>query len=283
VSQFEREREVLPFLNDPEVAAIMASAWMEGRRPTEAELASAEWFKSKTGGEQQWYTLLATQPETAKQMRESNQLLVRRELENAGVYNPPDAMVNYIAEQWTTGLWTDEKKSNQIALAADPLKGGERDAGLTAAVAGQTYDTTAENERFIDTEVLRMLGPVYGQWSKEQRSEWAARLRNDPDGRDAFSNELQRQRLAMFPEYENELLSYEDIATPWRNLAFNQWGQNMDESSDLFQNIIKANDASAAGQMLRTEGLSQGVKQVEDSFLSDIGRSFGGGVRGYAR
>jgi hypothetical protein len=246
-------------------------------------LASAEWFKSKTGGEQQWYTLQATQPETAKQMMESNKLLVRRELENAGVYAPPDSMVNYIAEKWTTGLWTDETRSQQIGLMADPLKGGNRDAGLMAAMGDQAFNTTAENERFVDTEILRMLGPVYGQWSAEQRTQWAARLRNDPDGRDSFQAELQRQRLAMFPEYENELLSYEDIATPWRNLAFNTWGQNIDESSDMFQNIVRANDASAAGQMLRTEGLNQGVKQVEDSFLSDIGRSFGSGVRGYAR
>ena len=282
-SQFEREKEVLPFLNDPEVAAIFASAWMEGRAPTEAELASAEWFKSKTGGEQQWYTLLATQPKTAAQLQASNKLAVRRELENAGVYNPPESMVDYIANQWTTGLWTNEMKANQIGLLADPLKAGDRDAGMMEAVGGAAYDTTAENERFVDTEIKRWLGPVYGTWDDGQRAQWAARLRNDPDGRDAFQAELQRQRLAMFPEYENESLTYEDIATPWRNLAFNSWGQNVDETGDMFQNILKANDASVAGQMLRDEGLSSGVQQVEQTFLSNMQRSFGQGVRGYAR
>jgi len=88
----------------------------------------------------------------------------------------------------------------------------------------------------------------------------------------------------VLPQYENPDLTYEDIATPWRNMAFSAWGQQVDESSDMFQKMIAANDAGEAGVMLRTEGLSQGVKRVEDQFLQDIGNSFGGnrGVRGYA-
>lgn len=283
VSQFEREREVMPFLNDPEVAAIMASAWMEGRQPTEAELASSDWFKSKTAGEQKWYSLLAAQPETAKQMMASNKVAVRRQLENAGVWEPPDSMVNYLAEKWTMGLWTDEQMNQQIALLADPLKGGQRDQGLMQALGGSTWDTTAENERYVAEEIRRWLGPVFGNWSAEQQATWAARIRNDPDGKDAFQNELARQRLAALPEYANESLTYEDIATPWRNLAFQTWGQNVDESSSMFQSILRANDAAVAGQTLRSEGLRQGVKQVQDDFLGDLNRSFGGGVRGYVR
>lgn len=282
-SQFEREKEVLPFLNDPEVAAIMASAWMEGRSPTEAELASAEWFKSKTAGEQQWYIMQATQPETAKQLMASNKLAVRRQLEAAGINEPPDSMIDYIGNKWTTGLWTDEMMNNQIALFADPQKAGDRDVGLTEAIAGNPLDTTMENEQFVRDEVRKWLGPQFGQWDDGQISEWAGKLRNDPDGADQLRAELSRQRVAVLPEYADDSLTYEDIATPWRNLAFNAWGQNMDETGDTFQSILRANDSAVAGQMLREEGLNQGIKKVEDAFLSDISRSFGGGVRGYAR
>jgi hypothetical protein len=281
-SQFERERKVLPFLDDPEVAAIMASAWMEGRAPTEAELAGAKWFYEKTGGEQQWYTLLATQPETAKQLQASNRLAVTRQLEQAGVYEPSDTMINYVADKWTTGLWTDEMVNNQVSLLADPLKAGERDQGMMDSLEGKTWDTTIDNERFVGEEVRRWLGPTYGQWSDEQITDWAARIRNDPDGKDQLTNELSRQRQSVLPQYANPDLTYEDIATPWRNLAFNTWGQNIDESSDTFNQILAANDAGVSSQLLREEGLTQGVKQVEDNFMADISDSFGG-VRGYAR
>jgi len=284
-SQFEREAEVLPFLNDPEVAAIMASAWMEGRQPTEAELASAEWFKWKTGAEQQWHILQATQPETATQLLESNKLAVRREMETAGVLDPPQNAIDYMANQWTGGLWTDEMKSNQIALMADPLKAGDRDTAFMDSMRGDdtTWDTTVGNEKYVRDELSRWLGPVYGQWNDKQVSEWAGRLRNDPDAKDALQTELSRQRQATLPEYENPDLTYEDIATPWRNMAFNSWGQQADETSPMFQNIMKANDAAVAGRMLREEGLTQKVKQVEDNFMSDLNQSFGGsgGVRGY--
>ncbi len=282
-SQFEREAEVLPFLNDPEVAAIMASAWMEGRAPTEAELASAEWFKSKTGGEQQWYTLQATQPKTAEQLMASNRLAITRQLEQAGVYQPPEKMVNYVADKWTMGLWTDELVANQVGLLADPLKSGDRDVGMMDALSGVDYDTSIENERYVDEQVRKWLGPGFGNWTDEQKKDWAAKVRNDPDGQDMLQNELSRQRLAILPEYEDKSLTYEDIASPWRNYAFNQWGQNIDETGDFFHQILRTNDAAVAGQMLRTEGLNQGVKKVEDNFLSDIGSSFGGGTRGYAR
>jgi hypothetical protein len=283
-SQFEREKQSLPFLNDPEVAALFASAWMEGRQPTEAELASMDWFREKTGAEQQWWILRASQPETAKQLMESNKLAIRREMESAGILEPPQAAIDYMATQWTTGLWTDEMKMNQVALLADPLKSGNRDAGLYEAIGGTKVDSTQQNEKFVKDEVLKWLGPVYGEWSDAQIEEWASRLRNDPDAKDALATELSRQRMAVLPEYTNESLTYEDIATPWRNMAFNTWGQSIDEKSATFQNILKANDAGQAGMMLREEGLTRGVKQVEDTFVNDLQRSFGGsgGVRGYA-
>ena len=280
-SQFERESKVQPYLNDPEVAAIIASAWMEGRAPTEGELASAEWFYSKTAGEQEWYTLLASQPETAKQLLASNALTVRRGLEQAGVYDPPDEMVDYINDKWTVGLWTDEMVQLQSGLLADPQKAGDRDIGLMDVMNGVTYDTTANQQLFVEEEVRRWLGPAFGQWTDDQVNNWASRLRNDPDGQDALQRELSRQRLAAYSEYEDPFLTYEDIATPWRNLAFNAWGQNVDESSAFFTDIVKANDAGYASAQLRQEGLNQGVKQVEDSFLSDITRSFSRGSRGY--
>jgi len=282
--QFEREKEVLPWLHDPEVAAIWASSYMEGRTPSQAELASTDWFREKTGGEQKWLSLLWSQPETAKQLTDSNRLSVQMLLEQSGVQGLAQDTINYIADQWTQGVWTDVQRNTQIALLADPEKHGDMEVGLKERIAGSEHTTTIDQERYVSTEVRKWLGPVYGQWSEEQIVDWAGRLRNDPNAKDQFLNELSRQRQAVLPQYENPDLTYEDIATPWRNMAFSQWGQQVDESSEMFQKMISMNDAGEAGVLLRTEGLSQGVKRVEDQFLEDIANSFGGnrGVRGYA-
>jgi len=282
-SQFERKREVLPWLNDPEVAALWTSSYLEGRTPDDAELASTDWFKSKTAGEQQWVSLEWSQPETAAQLKASNRIAIQEIMEQSGIQNADESTINYIADQWTQGLWTDVQRNTQIALMADPKKEGERDPGLVAASKGDSYTTTTDQLRFVEEESRRWLGPIYGGMSEKQMENWAGRLRNDPNAKDAFQEYLQGQRMAVMPEYENEALTYEDIANPWRNFATNSWGQRMDETSDTFQQLIKMNDTAEGGAMLRQEGLSQGIKKVEDDFVNSIGRSFGGdgGVRGF--
>lgn len=284
VSQFEREVKVLPFLEDPEVAALFASSWLEGRNPTDAELAGSEWFQSKTQGEQQWWQLKYSQPKTAAQMETSNRIATRELMRQAGISNPPAEVSDYLSDQWTQGLWTEQQRNEQIALLADPTKTGERDGGLLEIIGSGSIDTTQDKVKFVDDELQRWLGPKYGNWSQANKDAWVAKLRNDPDAADSFQSELSRQRVAMYGEYENPDLTYEDIATPWRNYAFNEWGQNVNESDPMFDSIIKANDASVAQETLRTEGLRQGIGQVEDKMMNDLERSFGGGsgVRGMA-
>ena len=282
-SSLERKKDVLPWLNDPEVAAIWAAAYLEDRVPDEADLASAPWFYEKTAGEQQWISLLWSQPETAEQLQASNRLAVQSMMQESGIMDADDVTINYIADQWTQGLWTDVQRNTQIGLMADPQKEGDRDPGLVAASKGDTYSTTTDQIRFVETEARKWLGPVYGQMTEAQVTDWAARLRIDPNAKDAFQNHLSAQRMALMPEYANQDLTYEDIAQPWRNFATNSWGQQMDETSDVFQNILKLNDSAEAGVMLREEGLNQGIQKVENDFVDSIGRAFSpsGGVRGF--
>lgn len=282
-NQFDKKKELLPWLNDPEVAAIWASAYLENRNPDEVELAGTDWFMEKTQGEQQWLSMLWSAPETAKQVQASNRLSVQALMEQSGIQDADESTINYIADQWTQGLWTDVMRNTQVALMADPQKQGQRDAGLEAVASGDAYSTTTDQLRFVETESRRWLGPVYGQMDQAQITDWAERLRNDPNAKDAFQNHLQSQRMAMMPGYENQDLTYEDIAQPWRNFATNAWGQRMDETSDTFQRMLQLNDSAEAGRMLRTEGLEQGIGKVEEDFVSSIGRSFGsqGGVRGF--
>ena len=278
----EAKKKVLPWFSDPEVAALWASAYLEDRPVTQEELAGTEWFYSKTQGEQQWLALLWSSPETAKQLEGSNRLAVRTLMEQAGINNPPDSAIDYIADKWTQGFWTDVDRNIQIALLADPAKQGDRDTGLLQAIGGTSVDTTTDKVRFVEQEAKRWLGPTYGTWDESQIATWAGKLRNDPDAADALQAELSRQRMAVMPGYENPDLTYEDIAQPWRNFVTNAWGQRADETDGFFQNILQLNDAGEASVLLRQEGLDRSIKQVEDDLMGSITSSFGGreGVRG---
>ena len=276
----EAKKEILPWFDDPEVAALWAASYLEGHPVDQIELAATDWFMEKTQGEQQWLSLAWSSPETAKQLEGSNRLAVRTLMEQSGIQGASEDQINYIADKWTQGLWTDVDRNIQIALLADPEKQGDRDQGLLDL--GGDHDTTTDKIRLVEEEARRWLGPTYGQWSDEQINTWAGKLRNDPDAMDALQKELSRQRMSVMPEYENQDLTYEDIASPWRNFVTNQWGQRADETEPFFQKVLQMNDASEAGAFLRQEGLNRGVKKVEDDFVSSISSSFSGreGVRG---
>jgi len=253
---------------------------MEGRTPSEAELIGTDWFIGKTQGEQQWISLQWSSPKTADQLMNSNRLAVRTLMEQSGIGGASEEQINYIADQWTKGIWTDVDRNIQIGLMADPEKQGDRDQGLLNL--GKDHTTTTDKIRFVETEARRWLGPTFGSWTEDQISSWAAKLRNDPNAADALQSELSRQRLSVMPAYENADLTYEDIATPWRNYVTNAWGQAPVETDGFFQRILQMNDAGEASAALRSEGLDRGIKRVEDDLVSSFQGSFGGrgGVRG---
>jgi len=280
VSQFERERETLPFLNDPEVAAMFASAWLEGRNPSDAELAGLEWFSSKTQGEQRWWQLKASQPKTADQIETSNRIVVRELMRDAGIDNPPQEVVDYLADQWTQGLWTEQMRNEQVALLADPTKEGNRDTGLLGIIGDTTMDTTQDKALYVDQELRRWLGPQYSNWTQEQKDVWVGKLRNDPDAKDAFQQELSRQRMAMFSEYENPDLTYEDIAQPWRSYASSSWGTPVVEDDEFLQKVISMNDPEQASKMLRGEGFERGYDKVVNEVVRGVRSGMSNNVRG---
>ncbi len=74
----------------------------------------------------------------------------------------------------------------------------------------------------------------------------------------------------MYPEYTDPELTYQDIASPWRGFGSQIWGQQMDETSDVFQQLIKMNDTVEGGKLLRKEGMSRGIGAVEQSAMSGL-------------
>jgi len=197
----------------------------------------------------------------------------------AGVDNASAALVEKVADLWTQGLWSETYAVGQIRLLADPNLGGTLDPVLTDARTG--LDTTRAREDTVADMLNTWLGPAYaGSWSPDSVASWASKLRENPDdARVELEAILKQHRLALFPEYTNENLTYEDIAGPWRGVWSQEWGGTPDETNPLFAQIVRGNDLASATQLLRTEGYKQNNPTVISRLMGAIGSAFGGQVR----
>jgi len=275
---YEQEVAIKPYLADPEILALWAAAMMEGREITEGELKTTNWWRTHSQAEREWLLLNASDPATADRLIRDNRLRVADLLRSSGVANASEALINLIADNWTQGKWTEVYALQQIRLLADPYAEGELDPELRGMTEG--LDRTREREDEVRQMIQRWLGPAYAaNWSDQHIAEWAGRLRNDPDAKQELEDVLRKHRMALFPEYDNPNLTYEDIAAPWRGVVQQIWGQTADETDPLFMRIVRTNDLATAEQILRTEGLRRGIGTVVNDLVASATSAFGGGVQ----
>lgn len=275
---YEQEVAIKPYLADPEILALWAAAMMEGREITEGELKTTNWWRTHSQAERDWLLLNASDPATAERLISDNRLRVADLLRSAGVANASEALINLIADNWTQGKWTEVYAVQQVRLLADPYAEGELDPELRGMTEG--LDRTREREDEVRQMIQRWLGPAYAaNWTDQHIAEWAGRLRNDPDAKQELEDVLRKHRMALFPEYDNPNLTYEDIAAPWRGVVQQIWGQTADETDPLFMRIVRTNDLATAEQILRTEGLRRGIGTVVNDLVASATSAFGGGVQ----
>jgi len=278
VREYETEALVKPWLKDPEILAIWAGAAMEGRGISPAELQGTTWWRTHNANERAWISLNASDPSTATQTIEDNRLNVMSIMQEMGIDNASPGLINYVADRWTRGEWSQAEATTQIQGLSDPYARVNRDPGL--AQFAKKLDTTRGREDEVRAMVNRWLGPAYAQgWNASAIAQWAGEFRNNPDAATELNEILRGQRLALFPEYENPNLTYEDIAAPWRAVWQQEWGQMADESDPMFTTIVRMNDLGAAAKLLRTKGLEKGNTTVSNNLLGDVQGVFGNQVR----
>lgn len=278
LSIYETEIKVKPWLADPEILALWAGAAIEGRSVSPAELQGSEWWRTHSALERQWISLNASDPASAANLIADNKLNVTNILQAAGIDNASGEFIEFLSNKWTTGQWTEAKTLTQIQGLSDPSARVTLDPELDAFRQG--LDITQGREEEVRTLVNRWLGPAYAAgWEGDPITQWAGNLRNNPDAETELLEILRNQRLALFPEYDNPNLTYDDIAAPWRGVFNQVWGQVPDETDALFSRIVRLNDLDAATAILREEGIKSGNATVVRSLLSDVGSAFGGQVR----
>ena len=280
VETISEQAQVAPWITDREMLQLIAEAAVEGRTVSDAEWQSTNWYQTHSEPEREWLRTFYADPSTAAQTITDGQIAVGNALQAAGVSNAPEALVNWIADKFVTGQWTQNYTTEQISLFADPYAEGKRDTDLesyltSTAITG--VDRTSQREAEVKQLYSEYLGPVLGKITDGEAAEIAGKLRNDPDYRDQLVASLKQSRLAAFSAYTNPELTYEDIARPWRNLTASVWGQTADETQGWWQDMVKTNDFAQAEETLRTKGLELDITQVTQDATTALTQALGQG------
>ena len=123
-NRWKEEAEIRPWLRDPEVLSRVAGAYLEGRQVSDAELRTTRWWKSRNQGEREYAQLVNSDPSEARKKREENRIKVRDALIGAGMGAPSDALVGFLADDFTRGRYGDEELEDRIKRAVDPYAPG---------------------------------------------------------------------------------------------------------------------------------------------------------------
>ena len=291
VDTLAKEAKIRPWLNDEEMVLLLAEATIEGRTVTDAEWQSTNWWRTHTQAERDWLLLAQSSstdfsgdlPADAQRKIDDDKLAIKNLMQQSGIANPSDELVNWVAQKFTTGLWSETYTSDQITILADPTMEAEIDSDLNNFItSGEIdYDTTRAGESQVKRLVKEYLGPVFGgNIADSQINKWASMIRNDPDAEINIKDTLLNMKKGLFPGFNDEL-TYEEIAAPWRGFSTNTWGGTVDETSTLFQDIVKSNDVAKATTLLYNAGLKDGgSEKIKNEVLSSMVGKFGaGGVR----
>lgn len=161
---------------------------------------------------------------------------------------------------------------------------GDKDR-FVSEIASDPFDELSAQGGVSETRdmVEEWLGPKFAKgWSNRNIEKWAHKIRANENQKVKLEEELRRQRQAVLPDYD-ENLTYDQIATPWRSVVSDVWGEAIKEDDPLFYQILKANDVEVAGQLLRQEGMKRGVRKVKADAARSMAQSLGGQVAGVMR
>jgi len=282
IDYLDKEAELRPWLDDEEMVFLLAEATLEGRTVTETEWKTTNWWRTHTQDERDWLLLsqgkpVSELPQDAVSKIQDDKIQIRNIMIQAGINNPPQNVIDWVSDKFTTGQWTSLYTQDQIGLIADPSKVGNMNEDLSDFLSGVEVDSTAAGEDRVQQLYNRYLGPVFGDINQTLIAEEAGKLRNDADYENELVKKLTAQKQSLFPMYE-ENVTYEEFSSPWQNFTTNQWGQQIDTTSDYFQEVLKLNDSTKASKYLTQKGLEIGIDKVVNETL-DAMKVFGQGVR----
>ena len=300
VDKWDIAKEYRPWLEDTELYNIWLEAFIEDRDILDEEWKTTEWWRTHTKEERDWLLLsqgkeLDKLPADAQAYLDNNRIKVRDMFKAAGVTNIEsivnsngESFLDWFAFNFTSGKWTETATLDQVKAISDPTTGIELDDSVNEWLDGKAQGvdvaTTKKYEAQVENLANEWLGPLYGVLTDDQKATYAGMIRNSETeavGVGMVIDKLKAMRGTLFGDY-NENLTYNEIATPWRNYSFQLLGQRMDETSSTFVDVIKANDQKTATQLLTEWGINNNSATLLDKVTDEIGKVTGAGqvVRG---
>jgi len=288
---------------DKELLSLWIQGLVEDRDIADYEWQSTDWFTKQPQERIDWLTLSRGKsindpmlPADAQVTRDENRVFWRAKLLAGGVQDI-DKIVDengttfavWFADQVTQGFqgWSDTLAEAQILALSDSASGIEVNADIKNWLDGKKLGGTRTGQTAAQNTAYKWLGPLYGKLDSASLEEAAGIYRNaesDIVGQQLLDEKYKAMRKSMFGvDVYDENMTYEDIATPWRNFVFNFLGERMPETTDAWLSILKANDQTEANKILTIFGLNNDNKKVLDTVTDEMATSVGvrkGVVRG---
>ena len=190
----------------------------------------------------------------------------------------------FFGDMITFGDFTDALALEQVEALSDRTSGIQVDERITNWLSGKgTVQQTKEGYAAVQTLAERWLGPAYGKLDEATLAHYASLIRNaesDEVGQFEVGEKLKAARKALFStDMYDETLTYDDIATPWRNWSFNYLGERMNETSDSFMQILQANSQEDAQSIATVYGLNTDNETIYDKVTNDLIEAIGADVQ----
>ena len=288
---------------DEELRNLWIQGLVEDRDITAEEWGATDWFENATEEVIDWLTLSKargvddeTLPADAVALRDENRLIYTQKLKTAGVTNVDsifDENTGKTFGQWfgdmvTTGGFTKNYAEFQVLAISDDESSIEVDSKVTDWLEGKgKLSQTKSGYATVQNTAYKWLGPLYGQLDSATQSSLAADFRNSETqqvGTQMLNDKFKAMRKGIFPtSMYDENLTYEEIATPWRNFTFTKLGERMSETSDVWLKILQSNDQTEASKLVTIYGLNNNNAKVFDTTTDDIATSLGISATGVSR
>ena len=290
VDNFAKVKKVQPWMEDDELYSLYLEGIVEDRDIADYEWQGTEWWQTHTKEQRDW--LLTSQgkgigalPADAQALLDNNKVRSAQLLKQYGVTNGEqivnadgDTLIDFFATQLSTGAWTEISWVSQAQGLGDSLAGIERDVDLVNWLEnideGMTVTETQAGYAQAKALAQKWLGPSFANFEDANLAEYAGMIRNAEStevGIAAVEEKLKNIRKALFStDMYEENLTYEDIASPWRNYSFQFLGQRMDETSSEWIDVLKANDQEKINTILLEYGLNNDVQTMFDRVTDGI-------------
>ena len=227
--KFDTAKKYRPWLEDDELYDIWLEAFIENRDIADEDVKTTEWWRTHTQEERDWLLLsqgqdLSTLPADATAYLNNNIIKFRDMFKAAGVTNIEDivntngeSFLDWFSFNFTSGAWTELYTLDQLKAIADPSTGIEQDEAITTWMQGKAegvdVSTTKQFEAQVENLANEWLGPLYGVLTDDQKSNYAAMIRNAESEEIGASNvidKLKGIRGTLFGDYD-ENLTYNEM------------------------------------------------------------------------